>query len=347
MLRVAVLPVPGSGGYRMASVAIRQNASLIGEPAPQEGRHWLNPEWTVLPAEALPGLPRGTHSGKRRFVLLHPVRGLAILDLWSPAEVAREAVPESLDAELELAGFLRRLDPRLPALRIHLAEAALPSLAKVLARTYAGTGPLELPEGDAWIAAVQTSLAAPAPTVTTALPRHLARRHHLAAGLAVLAMLAAFGQFSGDGQIVAEDMQPSSAAAPAIAALEQAASEQNEARAVPLADADPEPTITEAASAAPAPEPDDAALPLAVASREGVAAEALPEPAPPSPASAAAPPAATPLAAAPPRAAVPARRRTGIGTLLKPFGRPIPAIREVRPSRFFPQEQKPPPAQRR
>lgn len=316
----------------MAPAANRQGATPIGEPAPQAGRHWLDAEWTVLPAEALPGLPGGTQSGKRRFVLLHPVRGIAILDLWSSAEVAQEAMPESLDAELLLAGFLRRLDPRLPALRIHLAEAELPNLAKVLARTYAGTGPLELPEGDAWIAAVQASLAA-SPAAAAARPRRPASGHHLAAGFAAVAMLAAFGLFFADGPIFAEDTRPSLAPAPAIAALDQAASEPDEARPTSLADAGPE----------PAPEPGDITLPLAVASREGVAAEALTEPAASPPASAAE---ARP-AALPPTAADPADRRTG--TLMKPFGRLIPVIREARPTRFSlqAQEQKPPSAQRR
>lgn len=318
----------------MAPTANRQGATPIGEPAPQAGRHWLDAEWTVLPAEALPGLPGGTQSGKRRFVLLHPVRGIAILDLWSSAEVAQEAMPEALDAELLLAGFLRRLDPRLPALRIHLAEAELPNLAKVLARTYAGTGPLELPEGDAWIAAVQASLAA-SPAVAAARPRRLASGHRLAAGFAVLAMLAAFGLVFADGPIFAEDTRPSLAPAPAMAALDRAASEPDEAPPASLADAGPEPAPVEAAGAVLAPVPGDIILPLAVASREGVAAEALPQPAPSPPA----------LATAPPMAAAPPGPPTG--TLLKPFGRPIPVLQEVRPSRLSRQEQKPPSTLRR
>lgn len=332
----------------MAPAANRQGATPIRVPAPQEGRHWLDATWTVLPAEALPGLPGGTHSGKRRFVLLHPVRGIAILDLWPSAEVAQEAMPEALDAELRLAGFLRRLDPRLPALRIHLAEAALPNLAKVLARAYAGTGPLELPEGDAWIAAVQSSLAAP-PVAVAARPRRLAGRHRLAAGFAAVAMLAAFGLFFADGPIFAEDTRPSLAPATAMAVLGQAASEPDETRPASLADAGPEPTPTEAASieaasTAPMPELGDTALPLAVASREDVTAEALPEPVPQPPASTIREP---PPAAAPRTAAAPPGRRAG--TLLKPFGRLTPVIREARPARFSlqAQEQKPPPAQRR
>lgn len=326
----------------MAPAANRQGATSIGEPAPREGRHWLDAEWTVLPAEALPGLPGSAQSGKRRFVLLHPVRGIAILDLWPSAGVTQEAVPESLDAELQLAGFLRRLDPRLPALRIHLAEAELPKLAKVLARAYAGTGPLELPEGDAWMEAVQASLAAP-PTAAAAKPRRLASRHRLtAAGFAAVAMLAAFGLFFADVPMFAAGTRPALAPAPAIAALGQATFGADEARPAPLADAGPEPAPIEAASAAQ--DSGDVALSLAVASREGVTAEALPEPAPPSLASTTE---AAPPATAPPAAAGPAGPRTG--TLLKPFGRPIPVIREVRPSRFSlqAQEQKPPPALRR
>lgn len=332
----------------MAPTANRQGATPIGAPAPQEGRHWLDAEWTVLPAVALPGLPGGSCSGKRRFVLLHPVRGIAILELW-PSAGAPEEAPESLDAELQLASFLRRLDPRLPALRIHLAEAELPNLAKVLARVYAGTGPLELPEGDAWIEAVQASLAAPVPAATAAHPRRLAPWHHLAAGFAAVAMLAAFGLFFADGQIFAESTPSSLASAPAIAALDQAAPGPDDARPAPRADAGPErsgpePVPTETANAAPAPEPGDIALPLAVASREGVAAEALTEPAAPPPASTAevAPPATLPPAAADPTG-------RGTGALMKPFGRLIPVIREARPTRFSlqAQEQKPPSAQRR
>ncbi|MBR0646131.1 hypothetical protein [Plastoroseomonas hellenica] len=328
----------------MAPAANRQGATPIGEPGPQEGRHWLDAEWTVLPAEALPGLPGAPRCGKRRFVLLHPVRGVAILDIWPSAGVPEET-PESLDAELQLAGFLRRLDPRLPALRIHLAETELPNLPKVLARTYAGTGPLELPEGDAWIAAVHASLAAPVPAAGRARPRRLARRHHLAAGFAVLAMLTGFGLFFADGQIFAEDTQPSLAPTSAFAGVGQAPSGPDEARPAPLAPAGPErpgpePMPTETASAEQTAESDAIALPLTVASREGVAAEALAEPDAPPPVSTAAPPAASS-----PAAGV-AGPRTG--TLLKPFGRPIPVFREARPTRFTQaQEQKPPRALRR
>src|SRR5688572_27283609 len=64
--------------YRMAATA-SQDAVPPGEPM-HEGGGWLDADWVVLPAEALPGLPGRTLPEERRFVLLHPARGMAILD---------------------------------------------------------------------------------------------------------------------------------------------------------------------------------------------------------------------------------------------------------------------------
>ncbi|HEY4253625.1 MAG TPA: hypothetical protein VGM87_20625 [Roseomonas sp.] len=143
---------------------------------------WLDANWVVLPAETLPGLPGTARPEERRFVLLHPARGMTILDLWSVArDRTEEAASVGLDAELRLASFLRRFDPRLPVRRIHLAQAALPQLAAVVARSHAGAPPLELPES--WMGAVRSMLSAhDDPSPASAYPGGAAMSRRLMVG---------------------------------------------------------------------------------------------------------------------------------------------------------------------
>lgn len=186
----------------------RQDAPPDGD-AMDEGAGWLDATWVVLSAAALPGLPGRVRRGERRFVLLHPAHGIAILDTWSAWSAARalsnEAIAASLDAELMLEGFLRRLDPRLPVRRIHLAQSELSRLAGVVARSYAGTPPLELPVS--WMDAVRSTLAVPQPQAyrpePAIPPRRIAGRSRLAAGIAALVAAGAVGLLKADGHDVA------------------------------------------------------------------------------------------------------------------------------------------------
>lgn len=182
----------------------RQDVTPDGD-AMEEGEGWLDATWVVLSAGALPGLPGRVRRGERRFVLLHPAHGMAILDTWSAWSAARalsnEAIAASLDAELILEGFLRRFDPRLPVRRIHLAQSELPRLAGVVARSYAGTPALELPVS--WMDAVRSTLAVPQPPIYRAAPaipsRRIARRSRLAAGVATLLAAGVVGLLNADG----------------------------------------------------------------------------------------------------------------------------------------------------
>ncbi|HEY4250107.1 MAG TPA: hypothetical protein VGM87_02850 [Roseomonas sp.] len=153
----------------MALAATRESIAPATAPIEEAARHcdWrpLTAGWLVLPTDRLTGFPTGEGPGERRFLLMHADYGAAVLDLWSP-----EAAPPGsdmpvtracLDAQIRLATFLRRFDPRLPIRRIHLAEPELPRLTGVLARAFAGMEPLRLGDGGAWMGAVQDALAAP------------------------------------------------------------------------------------------------------------------------------------------------------------------------------------------
>lgn len=281
---------------------------------------WLDAGWVTLPAEALPGLPGEPRTGERRFVLLHPTHGIAILDLWSSVAALPELeVAASLDAELALAGFLRRHDPRLPVRRIYLAQAALPQLTGVMARAYAGVPPLELPEG--WIDAVRGRLAVPQKPagLTARMPRlRMAGRYRLAAGIAALLTAGVVGLLAAGGHVGGQRAQPVAEAAgtPAVAAT--------------LAAAVPEPAPAEPALSPATPPPAVSTGPLAASTATAPPAAAEPPAAmPPDPARVAAAPApaepALPPAAAPPAASAgpPAAR----AAIVPPVAvEPLPAV---------------------
>lgn len=306
----------------MATTA-SQDAVPPGEPM-HEGGGWLDADWVVLPAEALPGLPGRTLPEERRFVLLHPARGMAILDLWAPTRarpLSDEEVTASLDAEITLAGFLRRLDPRLPVRRIHLAQAELPRLAGAIARSYAGTPPLELPES--WMDAVRSTLAVPQPPADQAARamrrRRMAGRYRLAAGIAALVTVGAVGWLAAGGQ---DDTQQA-ASAPNLA---EASVPQAAASRMRLDAAVPQPAPIPAAppgtaSAELRPEPAAAAPPSAATGRTGVQAAAL---------QAAAPEDAGPPPAMPPDPARIAAEAAEQGAAEEPAAMPPQPVRRSR-----------------
>jgi hypothetical protein len=267
----------------MAATA-SQDAAPAGEPMNESGG-WLDPSWVVLPAETLPGLPGEPRAGERRFVLLHPAHGIAILDLWSSVAALPELeVAAALDAELALAGFLRRHDPRLPVRRIYLAQEALPQLAGVVARAYAGASTLNLPE--AWIDAVRGTLAVPQKPAGRAawrMPRlRMAGRYRLAAGIALLLTAGVVGLLAAGGHVIEQRAQPVADAANAPGRT---------ASATPPLAASAGPLAARAAIAPPA-----AAGPPPATPPDPVRAAAAP--APPAARAASAPPAAADLPSA-------------------------------------------------
>jgi hypothetical protein len=172
-------------------------AALRDGTVPEREGGWrrLAAGWVVQPTGRLAGFPAGSRAQDRRFLLLHADYGVTLLDLWSPAGAPPPGPAASgwLEAELRLAAFLRRFDPRLPIRRLHLAEAELPALPGVLARAVAELEPLSLPGGDAWMAAVQDMLEAVPATGPPSLPRPAPRRLSLPSrrhGLAVAAIAA-------------------------------------------------------------------------------------------------------------------------------------------------------------
>lgn len=252
------------------AATISQDAAPAGDPM-DESKGWLDAGWVVLPAETLPGLPGEPRAGERRFVLLHPAHGIAILDLWSSVAALPELeVAASLDAEVALAGFLRRHDPRLPVRRIYLTQAALPQLTGVVARAYAGTPPLDLPEG--WIDAVRGSLAVPqkpAGRAARRMPRlRMAGRYRLAAGIAALLTAGVVGLLAAGGHVAGERVQP---------VAEEGGAPGSTAPATTLAVAVPEPAPAEPALS-PATPPPESAGPLPA--RAAVAPPPVAEPPP-------------------------------------------------------------------
>jgi hypothetical protein len=159
----------------MASAALEDAAAPAADPrADREvpaGWQPVAAGWVMQPTARLAGFPAGGPLRERRFLLMHGDHGLVVLDLWAPGAASPDAPgPGSLAAELRLATFLRRFDPRLPVRRLHLAEPELPALPRLLARTVAGAEPLDLPGGHAWMAAVQAMLAAAPEALPVAAP---------------------------------------------------------------------------------------------------------------------------------------------------------------------------------
>lgn len=286
----------------MASVAVPRGTALATVPnegpARDDGWRPLAAGWVVLPTDRLAGFPAGARPRERRFLLMHADYGIVVLELWSAGAAPGGAPPTAawLEAELRLAGFLRRFDPRLPIRRIHLATPELPRLVGVLTRAFAGTEPLRLPCGDAWMGAVQATLAAapgaaPAPAAASrprAYPRP-ARWRGVAAGAAgtialggvvVAALLLAEGRpgpeppRAGTGEGPAVAAAPISAAPPPAAVMARASPVQADARPEPDASA---PMTPFTAWMAPPPEP-EAALDPPFGATNATAAEPLPSP---------------------------------------------------------------------
>ena len=120
-------------------------------------------------------------------VLLHPARGVALLETpphWTPDAPAR------LRRRLAQARFAAIFPGTLPVVHARLQRGALSDLPQLLAKGFAALPPLDLPGGDAWMAAVRRALLAPADAPGTA---RAGRRRGRLLGAAGLVLASALG----------------------------------------------------------------------------------------------------------------------------------------------------------
>ncbi len=168
-------------------MAAKARLRLVERREPAGGWAALAPEWQALPGGSLQGLPAGARPLDRRVALLHPRRGVAILDLlWEGAAplAPREAVATvaALRARLAAAGFPQVFSGHLPLLHLALEEAALPGLARRLDMAFSALPPMTLPPGDAWIGPLRRALTTPPDALPSVQPSR-GRRWRLAGGM--------------------------------------------------------------------------------------------------------------------------------------------------------------------
>lgn len=173
-------------------MAAKARLRLVEGQDAEGGWEALAPDWQALPGASLLGLPSGTRPPERRVALLHPRRGVAILDLMaeeapplSPRESAATVV--ALQGRLCAAGFPQVFPGHLPVLHLGVTEAALPGLARRLDQAFRATAPLTLPEGEAWMGPLRRALTSlpgglplPGQVPTDRRPAQASRRRKLA-----------------------------------------------------------------------------------------------------------------------------------------------------------------------
>jgi len=109
--------------------------------------------WVLLPQAVIGGT--GETPVTIDVVLLHPARGVALLESpphWTPDAPAR------LRRRLAQARFAAIFPGTLPVVHARLQRGALSGLPQLLAKDFAALPPLDLPGGDAWMAAVTSSV---------------------------------------------------------------------------------------------------------------------------------------------------------------------------------------------
>ncbi|NGM20793.1 hypothetical protein G3576_12280 [Roseomonas stagni] len=173
-------------------MAAKARLRLVEGRDAEGGWEALAPDWQALPGASLLGLPSGTRPPERRVALLHPRRGVAILDLMaeeapplSPRESAATVV--ALQGRLCAAGFPQVFPGHLPVLHLGVTEAALPGLVRRLDEAFRATAPLTLPEGEAWMGPLRRALTSlpgglplPGQVPTDRRPAQASRRRKLA-----------------------------------------------------------------------------------------------------------------------------------------------------------------------
>lgn len=291
----------------MAQHAARAEFPTRAGGPPAEGPEELGRDWLIYRDCRL----RPSDRGGSPTVLIHPARGIAVLDVL-PSNTPDAA--DALRARLAAARFPAIFAGHLPVVHLRVAPRQMPFLPSLLDDAFAAQPPLRLPGGDAWVGVAARALTAEHP-----VPRLESRRfsgatderphgRRAAAALrkagAVSVCLAALGGVLGLALRGAPAPVPSSpVAAPAgdggpreaaLPALPPAAPESVPAAAPPP----PSPPRGETAAIAPIPEGlSPPALPQPPAE--------VPPPPPPPPQRTASPPSAT----RPPEAGSPPNRR--------------------------------------
>lgn len=108
----------------------------------------VDPEWVILRGVALPhGEGEDASPARVAYVLLHPDRGIALLD------VAPGGAPDAVERvrrALAAARFEAVFAGRLPVVHLRLLEADADRLDGALAAAFARVGPIALRGGHAW-----------------------------------------------------------------------------------------------------------------------------------------------------------------------------------------------------
>ncbi len=308
----------------MVQMAARVEAAEAPPPVdrlPAAGR-WperLGRDWLILRDCRL----RPPERGVLPSVLIHPARGIAVLDILP--STTPDAV-EAVRARLRAARFPVIFAGHLPVVHVRATPRQMPFLPSLLDAAFAEQPPLRLPGGDAWAGVAARALTAeqPAPRIEPRRFRSAAtgrRRPRLGAALraggAVLLSLAALGGVLALAVREAPVPEPAAPVAATPVAPTPAEllglGEPAPAAPPPVLEAVPTPPSTPAIGTAEAvapslEEPPPAALPSPVenspAAPPRAAAPSLEEPSPaPVPS-----PVKVPPAAAPQRAAAPPQR---------------------------------------
>ena len=258
----------------------------------------LGRDWVILRDCRLGPPSRG---GILPTVLMHPARGVAVLDILPSAT---PGAVEALRAKLHAARFPAIFAGHLPVVHLQVTPRQMPFLPSLLNDAFAAELPLQLPGGDAWVGVAVRALTAeqPVPRLESRRFRPSAdgRGHRRRGALlrkagAVLLCLAALGGVLGTVLNTTPAPEPTSVpdAAP-VAAVPRSAEV-----AAPQASAPPAPPVSIPVPAAPRPSP---------AWSEPVAVTPVPEKAPPLASPAPLPAESPPPSPTPPQRAVPPRR---------------------------------------
>ncbi|MBD0274776.1 MAG: hypothetical protein ICV73_22960, partial [Acetobacteraceae bacterium] len=135
-----------------------QRAVRVGGTPPSADRPFveetdeLGRDWVIL-RDCRLGRP--STGGALPTVLMHPARGVAVLDIL-PADTPGAA--ETLRARLAAARFPVIFAGHLPVVHLQVAPQRVPFLPSLLDDAFAAQPPLDLPGGDAWVGVAARAL---------------------------------------------------------------------------------------------------------------------------------------------------------------------------------------------
>lgn len=289
----------------------------------------LGPDWLVIEGRCLRGAGQ---RGAPPVVLVHPARGIAVLDVAPPGT---PGAVEAVHARLEAARFPAIFSGHLPVVHLRAPPRQMPFLPDLLDDAFAAEPPLRLPGGDAWVSAAARALIAeqPAPRVGSQRFRGGRRRRWASAvrtaaagALCLVALGGVVAMVAGGGGA------PVSAPAPGPVAAVVGAAAVDPSTAGSGAPAEPPPASSPALQPAPVGSPPPPARSPVEAATPSPPAWSPVEAAPPPPAAERAvtapplPPSAVgiPGTATPQRAAPPAQSRRQEATAPPPPARKPP-----------------------